>query len=212
MRAGAKVLQAKTLALQECAGGAHQYLQHTTSGMLMMLLACSQQAEILDPSDSTRNQVAALRGQGLLPTMFVPPPAPAVVGDAAASGSGDGDSPKKSKNKTASKNFYDDPADAEWRMDKESWVKRRTDRRRRVHVNLGQKLGWQDYSERVTGILLEFYDRAKPLDQLDGVSVDTPEGNLYLDFRFEGGAYMTQTNPNRTGIRREVKVYHAEGI
>ena len=108
--------------------------------------------------------------------------------------------------------FYDDPADAEWRMDKESWVKRSTDRRRRVQVFLGPKQGWQDYSERVTGILLEFYDRAKPLDQLDGVSVDTPEGNLYLDFRFEGGAYMTQTNPNRTGIRREVKVYHTEGI
>ena len=95
VRAGAKVLQAKTLALQECAGGAHQYLQHTTGGMLMMLLACSQQAELLDPSESTRNQVAALRGQGLLPTMFVPPPAPAVVGDAAASASGDGGSEQK---------------------------------------------------------------------------------------------------------------------
>ena len=58
-----------------------------------------------------------------------------------------------------------------------------------------------------------FYDRAKPLDKLDGVSVETEtEGTLYLDFRFEGGPYMTQINPNRTGRPRDVKVYYAEGI
>lgn len=122
----------------------------------------------------------------------------------AKSGSG-----SKRKGEEGTKHNWDDPMDAQWRMDlhREGWVQNKTGFTRRIKVYHGAADGWKDLMKEPTEELLRMYDGAILGAERFGLIVDRVKGLSY-NYRYEGGQWLTQTNPNRTNKRRACQVYY----
>ena len=113
----------------------------------------------------------------------------------------------RGKKKSSAAHHWDDPKDAEWRHE-EAWVVSHWERGRSIRVWGGEATKWITLPDTPTQELMHWYDHGKLFDMKKGVKVVTDEGDMYLDYRIEGGKYLTQNNPNRPGPVRECRIVY----
>lgn len=202
--AGQQVMNYKAQLLTQQNRATREIEGMCVSAMHFFLQACAHHKRHLEPGDDTEEIVVDLRNLGLLP-----PLPPTEAEDAEASGSGGGGTRSRSRKKASKTYDWEDPADAEWRRDE--WIRRSPLQARRIKVFCGAKTGYVDLPPDTTQELLAWYDQAQILEEKAGVSVLIEGQTFYFTYRYEGGKYLTQRNPNRANERRECIVYYAEG-
>jgi len=164
----------------------------------LLLLVAAMQINDCGPTDQEKETIVRMQAQGVLPpspwdpaTFRAPPSPPGAPGtpadavDAIASGS--------AKHRKRTGKWWEHPADAEWRHG--DWTEPKPDRSRIIKVKGNKNEGWIELKPATTAELLAWYDKAQPLDEKKGVVTDHEKRHSY-DYRFEGGKYLTQRNPN----------------
>ena len=204
--AGRKVLSAKAQALGISDEGRSSIAATTGQCLMMGLVACSQHLKAEAPGEATEKVLEALQMQGLLPPLVGGAPSRAAP---AASKSDGGSSVGTDKEKPA-KFSWDDPPDAAWRQG--DWIKHSPQQERLIHVFRGKRRGWVNLPEETTQVLLQWYDTAKLFDVIKGVSCVLDGKEEFLTYRYEGGQYLTEQNPNQSQDRRECVVYKGKGL
>jgi hypothetical protein len=174
--------------------------------------ACVMHTELAFPEEDFKESKDALLMLGLLPA----PTRAGASGSAWQPGMQPGPPPTASlppdddmevtsgKKKKAKKKAFDWEEDGEWRA--EPKLPNDPTRERGIKVMINEHPGWSWIEGDAKQTLLEFYDNAEIKETCKSVQV--AEDRVY-DYRFEGGHWMSQSNPKYPERRwREVVVVY----
>ena len=179
---------------------------------LSILGLCVAQVKLLQPGEETDETIRGMHVHGLLSAVppGAPPGAPPDASGSAEESSAAGAAAvpsggaSKRKNKANQREWWTDPDDAEWRSS--PWILNDPSRSRTVKVK-GDGDGWHVLDTEPAQQVLSFYDRAARGGMLKNVVMQ--DGHVW-DYKFEGGACLTQWNPMFPDRRpREVMVVYA---
>jgi len=163
-----------------------------------LLLVAAMQLSASGPTEQDQAIIVRMQALGILPpspwdnmAAPAPPSPPGAASPPADAEHATASGPAKSR-KTRGKWWMDD-ADAEWR--RATWCSAQDGRSRTIKVRGNKNEGWIELRPPTVAELLRFYDKAQLFDEVKGVVTD-PETKHCYDYRFEGGKYLSQRNPN----------------
>jgi len=163
----------------------------------LLLLVAAMQINDCGPTDQEKETIVRMQAQGVLPpspwdpaTFRAPPSplgAPATPPAASENAAGSGGSSK------GNKRWWEDPPDAAWRQEK--WFEHHAERTRTIKVKGNKNEGWIELAPYAVRELLHWYDRAAVFVVYKEDSAATEKRHFY-DYRYEGGRWLSQRNPN----------------
>ena len=168
------------------------------NAMRTVLWACARHTKTCNETEANRTAYQQLQGMGWLPPDNFPAPpgmgggtASASAAEPAEQAASAGDAGSTKKRKAKQRQWWNDPADAEWRQ--EPWVRHDVDRTRTIKVMVEARK-FVTMEQDVVQTLLNWYDRGHLFAEIKGVMCKANE--RAYDYRIEGGRYLTQNNPN----------------
>ena len=181
------------------------------TGLRYLLAGCVQQMLALGSDPGLENDIANMLAKGLLPDDAAPRTShhrSHSSSRAYANGSAQAPPSKRQKVNNDHSMPWDEEATAEWRQ--EPRLEHSRHRKRRVKVFLGRSQSWGDLGRQATEEVLAFYDHATIFDMLPDVPVTMEGVTYYMEYRYEGGIWLTQRNNERAGNPRACQVYYTE--
>ena len=180
-------------------------------GLGYLLASCVQELRAEDSDGIPDSVIEHMMDTGLLPHDGLPGAthrSSHTSSSARADGDAEDSRSKRQKIDNNHRTDWGDVATATWRQ--EARIEHSRHRRRWVKVFMGKTQGWGDLEPEEVAAVLQFYDAASIFDILPNIPV-TIEGETYhVNYRYEGGSWLTQRNYQRTGNPRACQVYYME--
>jgi hypothetical protein len=191
-----------TIAQENCLWGSYK----------LLLSIAAMQISDGEATEAEKATIARMQAHCILPpapwdtaAFGAPPSPPRAPGtpSLAEGATAAGTSSKRSK----PTKWWLQPDDADWR--KSAWTRPVANRTRTIKVRGNKNEGWIELPDVAVREFLTWYDHAELFDEKKGVVTDFDRNHAY-DYRFEGGKWLSQRNPNHPESNpREVQVLYS---